>query len=174
MPSNCRPPWLETMIPSTPQDTACSTSSGDVIPFNHISIFVCACSHGTISVHSSVSSKAVGPCPVPNSSSPVDTRFGNERSLGSLNWFCISPSLRPRTGTSTDKNKALYPTSTFLLAPDKRFRFRQNSEAERGMGSPSALCSSCNVMFRSLTIHIWIMYGLSAPWALTSSKEVVE
>lgn len=117
IPSSCRPPWLEMIIPSTPKDTAFSTSSGDVMPFSHISIFVCACSQGMTSAHSSVSSKAVGPPPVPNSLLPVDTMFGNERLVGSLNLFCISPSLRPSTETSTDRNKALYPTSMDVLVP---------------------------------------------------------
>ena len=45
-PSSCRPPWLETTMPSMPCLIASVTSSGDNTPFNQICNLVCERSHG--------------------------------------------------------------------------------------------------------------------------------
>lgn len=62
-----------------------------------------------------MSSKAWGPLTFAsgsrNSSEPLERRLGKDMFSGRVKLVRISPSRRPRTGTSTERNSALYPAS---------------------------------------------------------------
>src|SRR2546425_4695046 len=117
-PSSCRPPWLETMMPSTPASTARPASSAVTTPFSTSGKGDSDRSHGRSSQQNEESwsaPKYAARLEPSASGSGIPSRLARPMPSGRSNRFRSSRRRRPSTGVSTVKTMAWYPVAWALL-----------------------------------------------------------